>query len=82
MLSSPELRARYDKGGKEGLADVDFMDGGSFFSMLFGSDQFDHIIGELVMAAATRCAARISQGGGGSNDGEWSCGEYGQMRCV
>lgn len=65
MLSSPELRARYDKGGKEGLADVDFMDGGSFFSMLFGSDQFDHIIGELVMAAATRCAARILQGGGG-----------------
>lgn len=53
MLCNPELRARYDKSGKDGL-DVSFMDGGEFFSMLFGSDQFEHLVGELVIAVAAR----------------------------
>lgn len=30
------------------------MDGGAFFGMLFGSDKFDNLVGELVIAAATR----------------------------
>lgn len=53
VLCNPELRKRYDAHGTEGL-DVNFMDSGAFFTALFGSDRFDHLVGELVIAAAAR----------------------------
>ncbi len=53
VLSNPELRERYDHHGSEGL-DVNFMDGGEFFNMLFGSDLFEHLVGELAIAQAAR----------------------------
>jgi hypothetical protein len=30
------------------------MDGSAFFNMLFGSDQFEHLVGELFIAIAAR----------------------------
>ena len=53
MLASPELRKRYDAKGAEGV-DVDFMDHAEFFNALFGSDRFEHLVGELMIAAASR----------------------------
>lgn len=44
VLCNPDLRAKYDKHGKDGL-DVSFMDGGEFFNMLFGSELFERYIG-------------------------------------
>ena len=54
VLSNADLRAKYDAHGVEGL-DVNFMDTAEFFSMLFGSESFDHLLGELSLARMTRC---------------------------
>ena len=53
VLASLELRKRYDAKGAEGV-DVDFMDHAEFFNALFGSDRFEHLVGELMIAAASR----------------------------
>ena len=53
VLSNADLRAKYDAHGVEGL-DVNFMDTAEFFSMLFGSESFDHLLGELSLARMTR----------------------------
>ncbi len=55
VLSNADLRAKYDQHGVEGL-DVNFMDSGEFFTMLFGSDRFEHLLGELSLAQLTRYA--------------------------
>ena len=61
VLSNADLRAKYDAHGVEGL-DVNFMDGAEFFSMLFGSDRFEHLLGELTLAQATRCTPPVVPG--------------------
>ncbi|GIM01777.1 hypothetical protein Vretimale_6563 [Volvox reticuliferus] len=58
VLGYEELRKRYDANGAEGL-DVNFMEGGSFFNMLFGSDLFEHLVGELFIATAARCGGEV-----------------------
>ncbi|GLC44692.1 hypothetical protein PLESTB_000973900 [Pleodorina starrii] len=58
VLGNDEIRKRYDANGAEGL-DVNFMDGGSFFNMLFGSDQFEHLVGELFIAMAARSGGEV-----------------------
>jgi hypothetical protein len=37
------------------------MDSSDFFAMLFGSDLFEHLVGELAIAAAARMAGDMSQ---------------------
>ncbi|KAK9865762.1 hypothetical protein WJX84_008412 [Apatococcus fuscideae] len=59
VLSNPELRARYDQHGEEGL-DVNFMDGAEFFTMLFGCDRFEHLVGELMLATLARVGDKAS----------------------
>jgi curved DNA-binding protein CbpA len=53
VLGNDDLRRRYDAHGTRGL-DVNFMDGAMFFAALFGSDRFEHIVGELALATAAR----------------------------
>ncbi len=53
VLGDAELRRRYDAHGAEGL-DVTFMDGADFYNMLFGSELFEYLIGELALATAAR----------------------------
>lgn len=52
-------RKRYDEHGAEGL-DVNFVDGAEFFTALFGSDRFEHLVrdGWWHLAAAPTPACR------------------------
>ena len=59
VLCNPQLREQYDKHGKKGL-DVDFMDTGAFFNMLFGSDMFEPYVGELLISMMAGCVWRGS----------------------
>jgi curved DNA-binding protein CbpA len=59
VLGNEELRKRYDAHGTQGL-DVNFVDGAEFFGALFGSDRFDHLIGELTLAAAARAGGDLT----------------------
>ncbi|KAI8474506.1 MAG: DnaJ-like protein [Monoraphidium minutum] len=60
VLSDPELRARYDKHGTEGL-DVNFIDPSTVFGMLFGSELFQPLVGEFIMATATSKGRELSE---------------------
>jgi len=50
VLSNEELRAKYDAGGASGVADAPVMDSGAFFAMIFGSEKFEGIVGQLRLA--------------------------------
>ena len=55
------MRAKYDQHGVEGLG-VNFMDSAEFFSMLFGSDRFEHLLGELSLAQMARSGEPLTSG--------------------
>lgn len=50
VLSNPGLRAKYDAQGKDGVEDVNFMESGAFFHMIFGSEQFEPLVGTLKLS--------------------------------
>eukprot|EP00611_Tribonema_gayanum_P000248 TRINITY_DN1017_c0_g2_i2.p1 TRINITY_DN1017_c0_g2~~TRINITY_DN1017_c0_g2_i2.p1 ORF type:complete len:619 (-),score=211.69 TRINITY_DN1017_c0_g2_i2:357-2213(-) len=50
-LSDEELRLRYDKYGRAGTADAPVMDSAAFFAMVFGSEKFEPLVGEMKMSA-------------------------------
>lgn len=60
VLSDPELRAKYDKDGRDGLSadkttvaeDVAKLDPALLFAFLFGSDRFKDYIGRVAMATS------------------------------
>lgn len=60
MLSNPELRAKYDKYGSAAL-DVEFADPSMIFGMLFGSELFEPIVGEFLIAAATSKGRELTE---------------------
>lgn len=60
VLSNPELREKYDKYGSQSL-NVDFVDPGTIFGMLFGSELFEPLVGEFAMAAAAKAGGDISE---------------------
>ena len=51
VLSNEDARARYDAKGLDGLDDQKFMDPSTMYAMLFGSEKFDDLIGELQLAS-------------------------------
>ena len=58
MLCNPEQRRRYDKHGSEGL-DINFMDAGEFFTALFGSQKFDHLVRLQFLEKRKRGQSRV-----------------------
>jgi len=50
ILSDEKLRADYDAQGKEGVDDAPQMNSSALFAMVFGSEKFDALIGELTLA--------------------------------
>ena len=51
VLSNDDARARYDAKGLDGLDDQKFVDPSQMYAMLFGSEKFDDLIGELQIAS-------------------------------
>lgn len=53
VLSNEHTRSLYDANGMEGLDDNNFetMEANQLFDMLFGSDQFEFLVGELQLAS-------------------------------
>jgi hypothetical protein len=47
VLIDETSRARYDKQGKAGFAETEKMDGAAFFTMVFGSEKFENLVGEM-----------------------------------
>lgn len=54
VLSNPKLREEYDLNGDDSINKDSMMDSGLFFTMLFGSDRFDDLIGELYITTTAR----------------------------
>ena len=50
VLSNDELREKYDELGRAALEQSNLVDPTAFFAMLFGSEPFEHLIGELRLA--------------------------------
>ena len=63
-LSDEGLRAKYDKGGEESVADQDFMDPSMMFGMVFGSEKFEDIVGELRLASQAQGMMAAEEEGG------------------
>jgi curved DNA-binding protein CbpA len=51
VLSDDKLRSQYDAGGKTGMDAVPAMDSGAMFAMIFGSEKFEPLVGELELAS-------------------------------
>lgn len=49
VLSDPTLRAKYDRGGADGMDNIPTMDSSAFFLWFFGSEKFDFYVGELAL---------------------------------
>lgn len=61
VLSSDDLRARYDASGKEGLGETEFADTSAFFAALFGSDKFEPLVGRLDLATMAMAGVELSK---------------------
>lgn len=57
VLSDEKLRANYDAGGKDNVEHAPKMDSGALYAMIFGSEKFEPIIGELKLASEMQAAA-------------------------
>ena len=55
VLSDPQLRARYDKFGKQAVDGTNFVDPSELFNMAFGGGKFEHLVGESTLAFMARC---------------------------
>lgn len=63
VLSNADLRAAYDRRGKDGMEEAPVMDSAALFTMLFGSDAFVPLVGELRVASMMMQAADAEGGG-------------------
>ena len=56
VLSNEDTRAKYDAKGLEGLDTPPMLDSSMMYAMIFGSEQFEDLIGELQLAAVLQQA--------------------------
>lgn len=59
-LSDPETRRRYDEHGSDGI-DQPEIDPVQLFSMMFGSELFEHLIGKLTMTTMAGGSEQLSE---------------------
>jgi hypothetical protein len=59
VLQNPQLRASYDRTGKDATKDHAFVDPSAFFTVLFGSDKFQPYIGELALASMANVLGQV-----------------------
>jgi DnaJ-domain-containing protein 1 len=50
ILSDERLRVQYDRSGKEALGSPQLLDSTTFFAILFGSESFESLVGQLQLA--------------------------------
>jgi len=50
VLSNPTLRDKYDREGKDEVGSMNLMDASAFFAMVFGSEEFEPLVGALKLA--------------------------------
>lgn len=60
ILSDDELRAKYDASGSDGVENAPKMDSSTLFAMIFGSERFVPLVGELKLA--TQMQDQITKG--------------------
>jgi len=67
VLSNERTRAAYDAHGSEGLGDnaLESVDPGQLFELLFGSEQFEFLVGELALAST---ASNVDEDGNSPPD--------------
>eukprot|EP00667_Euglena_gracilis_P005438 EG_transcript_5475 len=53
VLGNEELRARYDAYGASAVDNDTFVDNSAFFTMLFGNEKFEHLVGRLNLTVLT-----------------------------
>jgi curved DNA-binding protein CbpA len=53
VLGNEDLRAKYDAHGASAVGNDNFVDSGAFFTMLFGNEKFEHLVGRLNLAMMT-----------------------------
>ena len=63
VLSDEQTRQIYDERGTEGVDNAPKMDAGSLYAMIFGSEAFESIIGELSMAQQAKAMSGEQQQG-------------------
>ena len=56
--AAARTRARYDAKGLDGLDDAKFVDPSTLYAMLFGSEKFEDLIGELQIASMLQQAEK------------------------
>eukprot|EP00611_Tribonema_gayanum_P031131 TRINITY_DN888_c0_g1_i1.p1 TRINITY_DN888_c0_g1~~TRINITY_DN888_c0_g1_i1.p1 ORF type:complete len:566 (-),score=225.37 TRINITY_DN888_c0_g1_i1:475-2139(-) len=62
-LSDEQLREQYDKFGRAGMEAAPMMESTAFFAMVFGSEKFEALVGEMKMAAAMRGKEEAAEAG-------------------
>jgi DnaJ-class molecular chaperone len=50
ILSNDNLRANYDRNGLDSVKDAQIIDSHIFFTMLFGSERFEPLLGQLALS--------------------------------
>jgi len=60
VLSNDNLRANYDRNGLDSVKDAQLIDSHIFFTMLFGSERFEPLVGQL--ALSTMAEVWMSEG--------------------
>jgi len=60
VLSNPTLREKYDREGKEEVGSLDMMDASAFFAMVFGSEEFEPLVGPLKLATMASSDHEVS----------------------
>jgi curved DNA-binding protein CbpA len=60
VLSDEKLRANYDAGGKEGVESSPKIDPATLYAMIFGSEKFEPLVGELKLASQMQQAVNES----------------------